>query len=288
MYKLIILSIIIGFCTSCAKEYSFENPILGNGNTVIVGNNCTISKIIDYDTLVRKNVAAVQTSFNTTGNYPASIIETDSLTQQVIFQKSLTLLGDTLRIDANQYFLVDIATNYRVRQFVGRQDPYNNNSPIFINNFFYNTAGQIVTKIVYSPTVPGAIFSQTNYTYTANNLTGIQSKIPLNNITYFDATISYDSTKLAKNYLLMLPESNELRPYVTTMNLGIKSKNQPTKITINNNDQITGALVNTTVTEFKNYRYSADGYVLGVDMGGFSIPAIPLSNSRNLFQYFCR
>jgi hypothetical protein len=287
MYKLVILLITIGFCSSCSKEYSFENPIL-SGNTIIVGNDCVINKVIDYDTLVRKNVAAVQTSFNTTGNYPASIIETDSITQQNIFQKSLTLLGDTLRIDANQYFLVDIATNYRVRQFVGRQDPYNNNSPIFINNFFYNTAGQIVTKTVYNTQQAGFIFSQTNYTYTGNNLTGIKSKIPLNNVTYFDATISYDSTKFAKNYMLLLPDCNELRPYVTTMNLGIKSKNQPAKVTINNNDQITGTLVNTTVTEFKNYKYSADGYVLSVDMGGFAIPAIPLSNSRNVFQYFCR
>ncbi len=287
MCKIVNLLIIIVFFGSCTKEYSFENP-LPTGTVITIGNNCVVSKIIDYDTIVRRNVSAIQVGFNTTGNYPTSIIEFDSLTQQTIFQKSLSLVGDTLRIDATQYFLVDITTDYRIRQFVGRENPYNVNSPIFINNFFYDNTGKLITKQVSNAAQGTIVYNQTDYTYTGNNLTNIKSRIPLNNVTYFEASIAYNVSKQPKNYLSLLPDAIALKPYINTLNFGAKSKNEPIKITVKNFDQLTGAAIDSAVTEFKNYKYSSDGYVLSVDAAGYANPAIPLSNSRNVLQYFCR
>jgi hypothetical protein len=287
MRKLIVIFIVIVLITGCAKEYSFENP-LAQSNVVTIGSNCTIGKILDYDTIARKNVATLQYGFNTTGNYPVNITETDSLTTQSIFQKSLMLTGDTLRIDANQYFSVDLVTNYRVRQFVGRENAYNPNAPIFTYNFIYNNAGQLITKTVSNPLQPGIIYSQTDYTYTAGNLTTIKSKIPINNITYYEATIAYNLTKQPKNFLQLLPDAPALKPYISGLHFGLKNVNEPKKITVKNSDQITGTLLTTTVTDFSNFIYSSDGYVLSMDAGGFSLNALPLANSRNKFQYFCR
>ncbi len=285
--KLSYILILITLLISCGKEYSFENP-LQKGTIITIGANCTPSKILDYDTILRRNVAALQYTFNQTGNYIATVSQIDSITNQNIFQKSINLIGDTLRIDNQQYFLIDITNNYRVREFVGFENPFNINSPKYIQRFFYNATNQIVTKQVINPGQTSAIFTQTDYSYTAGNLTSIKTKIPLNNITYFEATISYNTTKQPKNYIVILPDATSLKPYLSAMNFGAKSINEPTKIVINNSDQLTGTLINTTTTEFKNYVYSSDNYVLKVDMDGFNINALPFANSRNVFQYFCR
>jgi hypothetical protein len=69
---------------------------------------------------------------------------------------------------------------------------------------------------------------------------------------------------------------------------GAKATNPVTKIIIKNYDQLTGTFIDSTITNYSNYQYSLDNYVLSVDAAGFDMPAVPLVRGRNKFAYFCK
>ncbi len=286
---------IIGFLavlaiSGCAKEYSFENPLSGPITTT-VGNNCFITKIVDKDTISGKNVYAHQATLNTTGNYPIAIAETDSLTGQTTFAKALTLIGDTLRVDANAYFLVDLANNYRVRLYYGPENPYSNGATQVKYNyqFIYDQNDRVIRKIVTNPQFPGTTVSQTDYVYnTDSSLIQVRVTAPITSVVYQECDITYHATQKAKNYLYMFADCGELRPYMQMLNFGVRPKYAPIKVDTKIRDQITGVVQSTIQTQFLKYQYSADGYVITVDAVGFNIPALGLNNSRNVFSYTCK
>jgi hypothetical protein len=272
--------------TACTKEYSFENPFANSGN-VTIGNNCIIAKVIEYDTLGNRGASAINYLFNAAGDRVVSVNQTDSITLNSLLNKTVSYLQDTMRLDAGQFFTVDLATA-RVKSFTGRENPYNNTSPVFSFKYNYDASGKINTKTKTNPLFPTFIIESTEYVFTNNDLTGIVKKLPLLNTTIFTASLEYDNSRQPKNYFSMLPDCNELAPYVAALNTGARSLHPVKKIVIKNFDQLTGAFIDSTVTNFSNYKYSLDNYVLSLDASGFDIPALPLVSGRNKFEYFCR
>jgi hypothetical protein len=282
----LILLISVG----CSKEYSFESP-LPPGSLVVVGNNCIVNKILDFDSVANKNVNVKSVEWNTTGNYPTKIFEIDSLTGQTVFSKNISLIGDTFKIDNKQYFLVDVTNNYRVREFVGYNNPYATSGVLSVHKFIYDTKDRLITKLTYSALQPGIVYTQTNYKYNidSSNLIKIETKIPLNgNVLIYEANIEYNSGKTPKNFLYYFVESEDLRPYMQFYNFGKKPKNEVSRIVVKKFDQLTGTPTTTTTTNFYKYIYSGDGYVLSVVDAGHHLLALGLNNSKNNFGYFCK
>lgn len=287
LIKVLLIVLFVVAITSCAKEYSFENPLTGTGN-VIIGNNCIINRVTEYDTIGRRGASAFNYLFNTNGSALISISQRDSIINTTIFNKTITKNLDTLKIDALQYIVVDTMNGNRVKRFVGYEDPYTNTTPLFVNDFSYNSAGKVVAREVKLPQFPGVVYYRSEYTYTGNNLTSIIGKIPLNNTVFLNITIEFDLTKQPKNYFTILPDCKELKPYIAGLQFGQPNTNIVKKVVMRNYNQLTGVLIDSTVTNFSNYKFSVDNYILSVDASGYDIPALPLASGRNTFGYFCR
>jgi hypothetical protein len=285
LIKIFFFVLTILLFNSCQKEYSNENPLSGISG-IKIGANCIINKVTAVDTITLKGSSALNYNFNIVGDKILGINRVDSVTANTIFTSSPIYSGDTIRINGNQYFTLD--ANKRIVQLLGYEDPYDVTSNIFMYNYSYNNTGYLIKKTKSNPIFPTFIEEQTEYTYTNNNLTNIVTKLPLINTTILEVSIDYDLSKQPFNYFNVLPDCDELVPYIAVINMGIKSKNAASKITIKNFNVLTGTLVNTTTTNYINYKYSLDNYVLSVDANGYNIPAIPLQNGRNKFSYFCK
>jgi hypothetical protein len=272
---------------ACTKEYSFEDPLGGQASGPVLGNNCIINKIVEFDTITNTGLAALNFNFNSNGRV-LTLAEVDSIALNNILSTTYTYNIDTVRLDPDQFFVLD-ATG-RVKQFTGYADPYDPLSDILDFEYLYDASGKLTTRKVSDATLPGIVLLQSDYTYTGSNLTRITTKIPLLNATYFDATYEYQFDRVPKNYMNVLSDAEELAPYLPALNMGSRSLNPIKKIKVLEFDPLVpgGAAIDSTVTTFSNYTYSRDGYVLSVDLGGDEVPGIALSAGRNKFGYFCR
>ncbi len=276
---------LVSLIASCEKEYSQENGSFANVG-IKIGDNCVINKVIALDTLTQKGSSALNYNFNLLGDKILAINRVDSVTNNIIFNSNPIYNGDTIVINNNEYFIID--ANKKVVGLKGFEDPYDVTSTIFLFNYTYNNSGYLIKKTKSNPLFPTIIEEQTEYTYTNNNLTSIIVKVPILNTTITEITIDYDLSKQPFHYFNILPDCDELVPYIAAINMGTNSKNATSKITIKNFNVLTGILVSTTTTNYYNYKLSLDNYVLNVDANGYNIPAIPLQNGRNKFSYFCK
>jgi hypothetical protein len=269
---------------SCKKEYSYEEG--PNGSGIIIGNNCVIKKIVEYDTIGKKNVGVLQYDYNTTGTQFLKATQIDSITLNTLFGETTTYIQDSIALSNNQYFIKDAAG--KIVKFAGYEDPYDNTSFFFINQYIYDSNGKLITKKTSTAAQPTITALQTTYNYTGNNITNIIKKIPLLNATQMEVDIEYYTGGQPKNYFNFLPDCNELSPYIGALDMGQKADNTVKKVTIKEYDIFLGTLLSTTVTELSRYTFSADGYVLSVDLSGDALNAIPLETGRNKFEYFCK
>jgi hypothetical protein len=269
---------------SCKKEYSYEEG--SNVKGVIIGNNCIIKKIIEYDTVGKKNVGVLQYDYNTTGTQFLKATQIDSLTLNTLFGETTTYIQDSIALSANQYFIKDASG--KIIKFAGYEDPYDNTSFFFINKYIYDNNGKLTTKNTTTPALPNTIGFQTTYTYSGNNITNIVKKLPLLNATETEITIEYYTGSQPKNFINFLPDCNELRTYIAALDMGQKPDNTVKKVTKKEYDIFLGTLLSTSVTEFSRYTFSSDGYILSVDMSGNILAALPFETGRNKFEYFCK
>jgi hypothetical protein len=272
---------------ACTKEYSFEDPIAGQGSGPVVGNNCVVNRITEFDTISNTGLSGLNLNFNASGKV-ITLTDVDSIALNTILSASYTYNVDTIRLDPDQYFVVD-ATG-RAKRFTGYEDPYDQTSDILDFEYLYDASGKLTQRKVTSTLLPGIVLYQSEYTYTGSNVTRIITKVPLLNSTYYDATYEYQFDRVPKNYIHLLSDCKELAPYIAGLNMGTRALNPVKKIKVLEYDpSLPGsAPVDSTVTTFTKYSYSRDGYVLSVDMSGSEVPALPLSASRNNFGYFCR
>ncbi|MBL7726943.1 MAG: hypothetical protein JNM68_04615 [Dinghuibacter sp.] len=275
--------------TSCSKELSFEDPIGAQGQGPIIGNNCQIKKVIEFDTISKTGLTAINYDFSASTGRLNSLVEFDSIGQNVVYTAFFTYNTDTIRIDAAQYFVVNNAG--RVIKFSGLDDPYDPFATMVDIEYTYDNNGRLIKRAVTDPTIQSTPIIQSVYAYTGSNLTGIAVSLvsgvgvtaPLYNI-----TLGYQFDRVPRNYMNILPDCRELRPYIAALNMGQKSLNPVNKIDVTLMDPFTGTPISTSTTQYTNYSFSRDGYVLGFDMSGNAIDALPFAPGRNNFEYFCR
>lgn len=290
VFKIVALTGFVAWIFSaCTKEFSFEDPIGSSGTGPVIGNNCVIAKIIDFDTISKTGLNAINYSFSASTGRLNSLLEVDSIGMNTVLSHTLTYNADTIFLDTDYYFIVDGSGH--VVKLHGLSDPYDPFSQTLDFEYTYDNAGRIIRRTITDPTLFTTPFLKSTYTYSGNNLSGVAvvlmdnlgNTAPLQNI-----TLAYQFDRVPRNYMNILPDSDELSPFIGALNFGQKALNPVNKIQVINLDPFTGTAVDTATTFFSKYSYSRDGYILGVDVSGDDIKALPFAQGRNTFEYFCR
>ena len=213
----------------------------------------------------------------------------DSIAGTVEFESTLQYSGDTIRISPTDYYLVD--GNKRVKEL---NAVFNLGTSIdtFTYKYNYDATGYLVSKEIFSTAKPiplGIPFIRFTYTWSAGNLVYIDGSFAVPGLSQkvLTATLEYDANATAKNFIHILPDGFETYPYIMALDLGNKSRNLVKKITVVTYDD-SGNIDETLVSNFSNYVFSSDGYLVEWYAEGESAGGSPLPSGRTLFKYFCK
>lgn len=279
---LYIIAIIV-VSVSCQKEYSTEGA--GGDTTNIIGTDCRINKITYADSATGVSIGSVSAIINA-ADVVTDVTKFDSLTSTIDFNSLPQYFTDTVAIDADQYFTVDL-TSKRVKLFHGLIDPTVPGSPEFDVTYSYDGAGHLVQKSYYFSLLPSVPYLQTTYTYSNGNLTGMQLQDMFTNDMVEDATLSYYTNIAPKNYMYIFPDETTYAPFNQFFNFGAKSTNAIKDLKVRYFDP-GNIVVDSSVSNFKTYIMSRDNYVTSVLMTGDDQPSIPVARGKLNFYYKCK
>ncbi len=269
---------------SCEKEYSLENSG-DNSNGLIVGIDCRINKIVCTDTASKKGIGSIAANISNV-DVVTKVTLFDSLSLTIDYISSPVYANDTVYINADEYFVVDIASK-RVKLLHGLTDPTDPFSPQFNMDYFYNASGYLVTKFYSLSSIPGIPVYIISYTYVGAKLTHMTNTQVATGDIVMDADISYYNNILPNRFLYLFPDE-VYYPYFTQFyNFGIRPSNAPKDITVRYYDP-GNVLIDSTVSTFTNYIMSRDNYVLSVQMGGDNLVSIPAAVGKLSFSYKCK
>jgi hypothetical protein len=282
LYSIIIVTVFA--LTSCLKEYSTENGG-DSGGGVIIGADCRISKIAYSDSAKGTGIGSIGATINS-ADVVTDITKFDSLTLTIDFNNVPQYFADTIAIDPDQYFLMDL-TSKRIRSFHGLLDPTLPGSPEFDIDYVYDAAGYLINKFYSYSLLPGIPYQQVTYTYTSGNLTHMQTDDLFTGDKIKDADLSYYPNIAPKNYMNIFPDENTYGEFNQFFNFGKKSTNAVKNLKLRFYDP--GNIpVDSAISVFSSYVMSRDNYVLSVYMLGDDQSSIPAAEGKLNFTYKCK
>lgn len=281
--RTVLFAALIIFLVSCEKEYSLENG--GADNEFIVGVDCRISKILYTDTAgVDKNTGVLEAKINNL-DIVTEIRKFDSLSLVLEFFKVPIYTNDTVYINPDEYFVVDV--NKRITKLHGLTDPTDPFSLQFDVFYQYNVGGFLVSKnyfLTISPTVP---YKRIDYTYSGGNLTRMTGTDIATGDLIIDAELAYYNNIIPRRYIYLFPDEVDYAYYNQFFNFGLKNYNAVKDIKVRNYDP--GNVVrDSIVSNFSNYIMSRDTYIFSVQMAGDDQPSIPALKGKLSFKYKCK
>lgn len=269
---------------ACKKEYSLENS--GNvANPLIVGADCRISKIAYIDSASGTGIGSIAGVINPL-DQTTVITLFDSLSATIDFQASMTFLADTIYINPDEYFIVDVVTKH-IKRLHGLIDPTVPSSLQFDADYIYNAAGYLIQKSYSLTTFPGLPYQVVTYTYDAGNMVHMTNNETITGDLISDADVTYYSNITPKNYLYIFPDELAYTHYNQFFNFGLKPTNGVKDLKVRYYDP-GNVLRDSTVSLFRNYFLSLDKYVLSVMMKGDPQFSIPADSSKLVFSYKCK
>ena len=285
MKKYVLLTfVILATLTSCKKEYSLENG--GDASPLIVGANCRISQIAYYDSASGVPLGSIAAKINAKDTV-TEITKFDSLAFTILFYTPITYSIDTVRINADEYFLADLVSGGRISRLHGLTDPTDPFSPQFDADYTYDAAGHLTTKTYSFTGSPAFPYYEVDYRYTGGNLTSIMATDFFTGELVQDAVIDYYSNITPKNYLYLFPDELTYTHYNQFFNFGKKTTNAVKNLKVRYYDP--GNIVrDSTVSNFATYIMSRDNYVLSVYMNGDDQFSIPADAGKLNFYYKCK
>ncbi len=285
LYKSIFFTLFVvqALLGSCTKEQSLEAI---SPDHSMAANDCSINTIIPINENSGKGYGSLQvTSGN---NQLTSLIQWyDSSSQRVDYKVSLTYINDSIKLNKKEFFLTDAMG--RIIEFNKLENPSDANSVYYKYLYKYDSDGFLTDKEWFIPSLNPDI---PLFIYTYGWLNGNLIKIEVREADgdkrlVLKAELHYDETKTVKNFLYIMPDSDELAPYILSVNLGKKSKNLLQFISIDIYDA-EQKVVKTYTTEFKNYQFSSEGNISELVASGDMIDGLPLVNGRTKFEYNCK
>ena len=203
LINILILSAVI-FLSACEKELSTENSTL-IGNELIVGKNCRIAKLVYNDTATGINLGSLAATINILDRVD-QINAFDSLAVALTFAADITYSNDTIYLNVDEYFVLDLVNN-RIKRLHGLTDPTDILSPQFDADYSYNANGYLIQKNYLLS--PGAFpLINVAYTYTGNNLTKMTYTNLVSGEVEVDADMQYYPTISPQNYLYIFHLNN--------------------------------------------------------------------------------
>jgi hypothetical protein len=268
------------FAFGCGKEKSIDT---GDFNPIFIGTNCRISQVLTVDSASGIGLEAHNTFFNTAGNATTAEVY-DSLTSTRLFASSFIYRGDTVFLENGQYFVNDASG--RVKLFRALADPSDPFSDTVRIVFSYDTQGYLVKKEYYYFGLTAPLL-RSNYTYSSGNLTKsvLMSMLPSPQV-LVDAVAEYNNTQTARENMYLLPDGYFTAPYILAFNFGKRPANTIKKLTTKVYDN--GMLTDSLVTNYKNYKFSRDGYMLELFAEGDFQDGIGIIDGKTKFKYTCR
>jgi len=279
----LLIAAIVFTLFSCEKEYSSEN--IGVDDPLIVGVDCRISKIVYTDTAgIGTGLGSIAADINNL-DILTKVTRFDSLSNTIEFIGTPTYINDTVYINPDEYFVVDV--NKRISLLHGLLDPTDPFSLQFDQFYQYNAAGYLVAKDYYLTTFPASPVYRTDYIYSDGNL----SRMTRTNLSTgdldVDADLTYYNSIIPRRYIYIFPDENTYADYTQFFNFGAKNRNAVKKMTVRNYDP--GNVVrDSAVSNFSNYILSRDNYVLSVQMDSVAQPSIPALPGKLSFSYHCK
>lgn len=280
LYAILLTSVLF----ACSKEKSIENGGNSGNNNGALGANCKVNNIILADSLTGKGLYSLFTSFQPGGRaekieaYDSTRFASDAIA-------NLTYNGDTVRISATEYFVTDASK--RVSKYYSLVDPSDPTSEIFVYTYTYDAAGYLREKSISLPSIPVPVV-RFLYTWSGGNLVKIEGSSVLSgtNEKVLDATMTYDGSKTAKNFLLIMPDNFESFFYTMALDFGKKSTHVVKTISMTTYDE-NGAPADSYNTTIKNLVFSPDGYLTEWYAEGDSFDPLGIFGGRTLFKYSC-
>jgi hypothetical protein len=279
LYSIIIAAVF----TSCQKEYSTENG--GDSGGIIIGADCRISRIAYSDSATGVSIGSIGATINS-ADMVTDITKFDSLTLTIDFNNVPQYFSDTVAIDADQYFLMNISSK-RIRSFHGLIDPTLPGSPEFDIDYVYDAAGYLINKFYSYTLLPGIPYQQVTYSYNGGNLTHMQIDDMFTGDMIKNADLSYYPNIAPKNYMNLFPDENTYGEFNQFFNFGKKSTNAVKDLKLRFYDP-GNVLVDSAVSVFNSYVMSRDNYVLSVYMRGDDQSSIPAAEGKLNFTYKCK
>ncbi len=284
MRKYLYVILMTSLLFACSKENSIENDANSGNNNGTLGSNCKINTIITADSITGKGLYSLFTTFKA-GARAERIEAYDSNRFATDATANLTYNGDTIRISATEYFVTDAAK--RVSKYYSLVDPSDPASEIFIYSYFYDASGYLKEKSISLPSIPVPVVKFL-YTWSGGNLVKIDGSSLLSgsNQKVLNATMTYDASKTAKNFLQILPDNFESFFYTMALDMGKKSTNVVKTISMITYDE-NGSPADTYNTTLKNLVFSPDGYLTEWYAEGDSFDPLGIFSGRTLFKYSC-
>jgi uncharacterized protein YxeA len=281
MKNILLALLVMGTMISCSKELSEENG--GGSQNPPVGNNCTLNKITDIDSVSKEGLYSMFTQFNASGQ-GTRVEYYDSIQQSTQFEANLSYSGDTIRISPLEYFLKDPSgrvKEYRLIEFNGAD------LDTLTYRYAYDGSGYMSKKEVFISVIPVPLFRFT-YTWQGGNLVSVDGSFAVSGASQkiLTATLEYGSAT-ARNFIPIFPDGFEISPYIMALNLGNGSRNLPGSITLTFFDDA-GVPDETYVTRYGSFVFSSDGYLTEWTVSGEEAGGMPFSEGRQRFSYFCR
>ncbi|HQW84860.1 MAG TPA: hypothetical protein PK987_10375, partial [Ferruginibacter sp.] len=209
----------------------------------------------------------------------------DSVGNIIEFIATPFITNDTIHINANEYFLIDV--NKRIIGLHGLSDPTDPLSAQFDASYFYNVSGYLTSKIYAFTAAPGVPFYRVIYTYNNGNLVQMAATDLITGDVTSNATMEYYTDIVPKRYLYIFPDEKLYSYYNQFYNFGLRPYNAVKKITVRNYDP-GNVLRDSAVSSFSNYIMSRDTYVFSAQMTGDAQPSIPALAGKLSFSYKCK
>jgi hypothetical protein len=282
--KIIAIALVSCIVLSCKKEYSVENGPFDPNNPKI-GANCRLSQIVEVDSSSGAGFGSLNAYFN--ANDQVTRVSTfDSVQGLTIYNADITYSGDTMRVNAQEYFILD--ASQKAMEFHTFQDPVDTSSGKITFVYSYLASGHLAKKEIFVGGIPIPAVRFT-YTWSGDNLTSVEGLVvvPGAEQKLFSAIMTYDNTQTVKNFIPIFPDGFETVPYIMAINLGLTSRNVLTSLSASNYDN-SGNLSQTLTTTFTGQKFSPDGYLVEWMASG-DLPAnsgLPTGLTR--FHYHCK
>ncbi|MBX3254791.1 MAG: hypothetical protein KF862_11675 [Chitinophagaceae bacterium] len=267
---------------SCSKENSRER-----GNIDIpLGSDCRVTGIAPCDSLSGKAYGSLSVVLGNDGK-PLKTEIFDSTSGSSYYKTSFVYKGDSMEVGNSGYFLLD--QEKRISEFNTYEVAGDPGSDKFRYTYQYNGEGYLKSKSWYiyslSTDIPSFVYT---YTWQNGNLVKVEATEAGGlRRTALTAELQYDLSRPVINFVYSFPEANELAPFILAVNVGKKSTNLLTKVIVKTYDA-SGNTIETYTTEYKNYKFSPDGYITELYASGDVLDGLLIVDGLTKFSYECK